>query len=183
MANWLRTLRRWLRKWRKRKSTPPRIIKRWYTKYGAVLQIERKTPGARATLRIVKPQECDFLLVLDYLCELQGDIVGEFDGTIITLRSRYNAAIVQTHRFAVFCIAPSGVSRLVNAWDVDLEGISTSSARATLSAGRALLQLALASLREKELSNFDWTGILEEKIRVELGSPNHRINVTLFEKL
>lgn len=183
MANWLRILRRWLRKWRKPKSKSPRIIKRWYTKYGAILQIERSTPGARATLRIVKPQSPDYLLVLDYLCELQGDFIGEFNGTAITLRSRFNATITQTHRFAIFAIASSGVSRLVNAWDVDLEGFSAGPARVRLSAGRALLQLAFAGLREKELSNFDWVGILEEKIRVELGSPSHRINATLFEKL
>jgi|GEM_PF-6170799 hypothetical protein len=185
VEKWLRRLRKWIWWWRKReKPKPLRIIKRWYTRRGAILQVERNTPGARATLRIVKPGRQDYLLILDELCQLQADFIGEVNGTTITLRARPYPGILQNYRFAVFSINSSGASRLAGAWDLDLEGFNLKSSTVSrVAPTRALLQLAFSTLQSSDLDLFDWVGILEEKIRLELGNPNHRVNASELNSL
>ncbi|MHC5825351.1 MAG: hypothetical protein ACYT04_58255, partial [Nostoc sp.] len=91
MATWLQELQRWIRRLfqppKKRRPTP-KIIKAKYGKYCAVLRLERNTPGECSTYRITSLYgECDYLLTLDYLPDLLGDVVGKFEGTVIKLGS------------------------------------------------------------------------------------------------
>lgn len=169
---WLRVLRRWWKRLHHNKPKHPRILKRWYTKHGAILQLERETRGARATLRAVRSTGQQYLLTLDYLREIQGDYIGEFGSTPIYLRARVSPVRAQTHRFGVFKILASGNSRCLGAWDVDLEGYATG-IRSQTAPGRALLQTAQDYLKYGE--QIDWLGTLEEKARVELGSPYHNL--------
>lgn len=167
---WLKILKRW---WKRHHIRPqhPKILKRWYFKKGAILQLERFTPGAKTTLRIIPTTGQQYLLTLDYLQEIEGDYLGEFDGAAILLRENTSSGRTQTHRFGIFKILPSGGNRLINAWDIDLEGYANG-IRSQTAPGRALLQVAISQLKYEQI---DWLGTLEEKTRVELGAPYHNL--------
>ena len=167
---WLKILKRWWKR-RRTKTKHPKILKRWYFKQGAILQIERSTPGARTTLRIIPTTGRQYLLTLDYLREFEGDYIGEFDGAAILLREHTSST--QTHRFGIFTLLANGNTHCVGAWDVDLEGYANG-IRTQTAPGRTLLQTAISYLKYGE--QIDWVGTLEEKARIELGAPYHQLN-------
>jgi len=189
---WLTRLRRWIRKLFRpasKQRTSPTIIKRWYGANCAVLRLERNTQGAVATYRIIPKQSSpDYLLTLDYLPELQAEMVGEFGGTAFRLRPLpypHNAAL--THRFAVWEIYPNSSNRAIGVWDVDLQGATGNWSLRELAPKRAILGVALRPLQItnssktpdmtwlSQVDRLNWLGLLEEKIRQELSNPRHSI--------
>ena len=189
-ATWLTKLQRWIKqlfKGKKKRRSSPKIIKRWYGKYCAVLRIERTTPGGLSTYRITSIHgECDFLITLDYLPDLQAEMSGEFNGTSFRLRShdnQYNSAL--THRFAVWRVWRNGGSAPIGVWDVDLEGFTQSFALRQLAPRRAVAGVALAPLSlihiknntllswQNQMEYIDWLLLLQE--RMELVIPHHNL--------
>jgi hypothetical protein len=190
-VDWLTRLRRWIKKifrGTKRHIHHPTIIKRWYGANCAVLRLERQTQGAVATYRIIPRRGgFDYLLTLDYLPELQAELVGVYDGTPIKIRwyeHPRNDAVA--HRFAVWEIYPNGNSHALGVWDVDMEG-SAGGALKELAPKRAILGVALRSLQivnssktpdmswQAQMARIDWLGLLSERIRQELSNPSHNI--------
>ncbi|MEH2393868.1 MAG: hypothetical protein V7K21_20115 [Nostoc sp.] len=188
---WLQQLQRWIRqlfKPKKKRRTSPKIIKRWYGKYCAILRIERTTPGGLATYRITSPHgSCDYLVTLDYLPDLHGEVFGKFQGTTIKIRANSSP---HTHRFAVWRVFPNGNSTPINVWDVDLEGFTQSFAMRELAprracAGVASLALLVVHENENPLLNWqsqmeciNWLFFLEKRIREELSNPNHNLKAS-----
>ncbi|MEH2033385.1 MAG: hypothetical protein V7K67_27820 [Nostoc sp.] len=189
---WIEKLQRWIArlfKGKKKRRSSPKIIKRWYGKHCAVLRIERKTPGGLSTYRITSIYgECDYLLTLDYLPDLQAEMAGEFNGTPFRLRSHshpYNSAL--THRFAVWRVFRNGSSTPIGIWDCDLEGFTQSFAQRQLAPRRAVAGVALAPLSlihipknpklswQNQMEHIDWLLLLEQRIRGELVIPNHNL--------
>ncbi|MBD2441585.1 hypothetical protein [Nostoc sp. FACHB-110] len=190
MVKWLEQLRRWIKRLFRqpqKRSSYPRIIKRWDRNNTAVLRIERNTPGEVATYRITSLYgSYDFLLTLDYLPELHAELVGEFDGTTIRLGRFDHPSNPATHRFAVWCVWHNGYSRPIGIWDCDLQGYARSALR-EIAPKRAVFGVALRALQvihstktpamswQSQMERMDWLGLLEERIRGELSSPNHNL--------
>ena len=189
---WIEKLQRWISrlfKGKKKRRSSPKIIKRWYGKYCAILRIERKIPGGLSTYRITSIHgDCDYLLTLDYLPELQAELVAEFNGTPFRLRSHshpYNSVL--THRFAVWRVFRNGSSTPIGIWDCDLEGFTQSFAQRQLAPRRAVAGVALAPLSlihiksnpklswQNQIEHIDWLLLLEQRIRGELSNPNHNL--------
>jgi hypothetical protein len=192
VATWLSQLQRWIAKLfqpHKKRRTSAKIIRRWYGKYCAVLRIERKTPGGLSTYRITSIYgECDYLITLDYLPDLQAEMAGEFNGTSFRLRShdnQHNSAL--THRFAVWRVFPNGTSNPVGVWDCDLEGFTQNFALRQLAPRRAVAEVAslarfiIHSSEDPHLSwqsqmeCINWLFFLEKRIREELSNPTHNL--------
>ncbi|WP_414755582.1 hypothetical protein [Anabaena sp. CCY 9910] len=184
---WISRLRRWIKRLFRGKTKhrrTPRIIKRWDGKHCAVLQVERNTPAERATYRIASERgDCDYLLLLDNLRELQTELVGQFGGTTFKLSYIPNPRILHlTHRFSVWRVYRNGTSNPVGIWDCDLQGFSSYE----LPAQRATLGVALRCLKiihssktpdsswQSQCDRMNWLGLLEEKIKGELGV-NHNL--------
>lgn len=188
---WIARLRRWIRKLfsKPRRSSAPTILKRWYGTNCAVLRIARNTPGGIATYRIMPLRgDYDFLLTLDYLPELQAELVGEYNGTPFHLRHLYNPHNPGlTHRFAVWRIWRNGSSDAIGIWDCDLQGFTSSFALRELAPKRAVAGVALRSLQiihstkspdmswQSQMERMDWLGLLGDRIRGELSNPNHNL--------
>ncbi|MFK0731386.1 MAG: hypothetical protein ACFKPT_02755 [Gloeotrichia echinulata GP01] len=194
---WIEKLQRWITqlfKGKKKRRTSPKIIKRWYGKYCAVLRIERNTPGGLSTYRITSIHgECDYLITLDYLPELLAEMAGEFNGTSFRLRShdnKYNSAL--THRFAVWRIFRNGDSSPVGIWDCDLQGFIQSFALRELAPRRAVAGVALAPLSlihisnnpklswQNQMEHIDWLLLLERRIKGELSNPHHNLKAYMI---
>ncbi len=191
MVGWLQQLRRWIRRLfrpTKKHASAPTILKRWYGKYCAVLRLERTTPGAIATYRITSVNGNDYLITLDYLPDLYGEVLGEYNGEIIKLGSVDYQNYPTTHRFAVFCIRHNGTSLPIGIWDVDLQGGYTKSyALRELAPKRAVAGVALQTLQitgstktpamtwQAQMERMDWLGLLTERIRGELSNPTHNL--------
>lgn len=188
-VEWLEQLQRWilrfLRPKRKRRASPT-ILKRWYGKHCAVLRLERTTPGAIASYRVTSLHGIDYLITLDYLPDLHGEVVGQFEGIAIKLGSLSYPNHPATHRFAVFGLGSNGSSHAIGVWDCDLQGFAPYSLR-ELAPRRAVAGVALRCLKisnsdktpalswESQMQRMDWLGLLEEKIRGELSNPNHSL--------
>ncbi|MBH8566743.1 hypothetical protein I8748_32105 [Nostoc sp. CENA67] len=191
---WLRQLQRWIRRLftKSRKQHAPTILKRWYGKNCAVLRLERTTAGGIATYRVVSIYGRDYLITLDYLPDLHGEVVGEFNGIIIKLGSLDYPSNPATHRFAVFRLGSNGSSCPVGVWDVDLEGFTPKYSLRELAPRRAVAGVALQCLKipnssktpslswESQMGRVDWLGLLEEKIRAELSNPNHSLRACVI---
>lgn len=195
---WFTRLRRWIKKLFRHTSKErryPTILKRWYGADCAVLRLERATQGAIATYRIIPRQgSFEYLLTLDYLPELQAEMVGEFGGTAFLLRPHddpHNDAV--THRFAVWEIYSTN-TRAIGIWDVDLQGLGGSWSLRELAPKRAILGVALRPLQiltshktpdmtwASQMSRVGWLGLLEERIKQELNNPHHSIKAcTILE--
>ena len=180
MQNWFSQIQKWLaRLFRKKRKYRSQIIKRIPNKAQdcSVLQLERDTPGAIATYRIVsKYSSRPYLLTLDLLTSVNSDVVGEFHGVRFRLHSpAYSRISAPTHRFAVFEIGITGAAVPLHVWDVDLQG-SASSVRGEMAATRAIFATALFPLLitdpltwEWQMQNIDWLELLQQNIRAELG--------------
>lgn len=198
MYDWLEQLRRWIKRLfrgKKPKRSHPTILKRWYGAYCAVLRLERNTPGAVGTYRIIpKSGTPDYLLTLDYLPELQAELVGKFNGTAFRLRPLnhpHNHAL--THRFAVWEVYPNSNTFPIGIWDVDLEGYAASTL-AMLAPKRAICGVALRPLQiidstktidmswASQMTRVNWLGLLEEKIRGELSNANHNLKAYAIQE-
>ncbi|MEH2201223.1 hypothetical protein [Nostoc sp.] len=196
-TTWLTKLQQWIKqlfKPKKKRRTTPKIIKRWYGKHCAVLRIERTTPGGLSTYRITSIYgDCDYLITLDYLPDLQAEMAGEFNGTAFRLRSHsdpYNSAL--THRFAVWRVFRNGDSTPVGIWDVNLEGFTQSFALRQLAPRRAVAGVALASLSlihiknnpklswQNQMEYIDWLLLLEQRIKGELSNPHHNLKACVI---
>ncbi|MBD2437354.1 hypothetical protein [Nostoc sp. FACHB-110] len=188
---WLEQLQRWIRRLfqpkRKRRAAPT-ILKRWYGQNCAVLRLERNTPGGIATYRITSIHGvCDYLITLDYLPDLHGEVVGEYDGTPIKLGSLDYKNYPASHRFAVFRLGRDGSSHPIGIWDVDLQGYGKSYALSELAPSRAVAGVALRCLQiinsdktpslswQSQMDRMDWLGLLSDRIRQELSNPNHNL--------
>ncbi|MCC5644757.1 hypothetical protein LC607_17790 [Nostoc sp. CHAB 5824] len=194
METWFTELQRWIVRLfqsKKKRRISPKIIKRWYGKHCAVLRIERTTPGGLSTYRITSTYgECDYLVTLDYLPDLQAEMAGEFNGTSFRLRShdnQYNSAL--THRFAVWRVFRNGDSSPVGVWDCDLQGFTQSFALSELEPRRAVAGVALLPLSiihskknpwQSRMERVDWLSYLEERIREELSNPNHNLKTCII---
>lgn len=195
---WFTRLRRWIKRLFRQQSKQrqsPTIIKRWDGVNCSILRLERKTQGAIATYRIV-PREGTIhrLLTLDYLPELQAEMVGEFNGTTFRLRPHYDPHNdVVTHRFAVWEIYPTN-TRAIGIWDVDLQGLGGNWSLRELAPKRAILGVALRPLQvinshktpdmswASQMARIDWLGLLEERAREELNNPHHSLKAcTILE--
>jgi hypothetical protein len=191
-VDWFSELQRWIKqlfKPKKKRRTTPKIIKRWYGEYCAVLRIERTTPGGLSTYRITSIHgECDYLITLDYLPDLLAEMAGEFNGTAFRLRSHdhlYNASL--THRFAVWRVFPNGSSNPIGVWDVDLEGFTQNfnlrqlAPRQAVAEVASLARLIIHSSEDPHLSwqaqmeCVNWLFFLEKRIREELSNPTHNL--------
>lgn len=190
-VEWLERLQRWIRRLfqpKRKHRTAPTILKRWYGKNCAVLRLERKTPGGVATYRITSLYgSFDYLITLDYLPDLHGEVVGEFQGAILKLGSLDYPSHPASHRFAVFRVARIGTSSPIGIWDVDLQGFTSSHALRELAPSRAVAGVALRCLQianssktpamtwDAQMSRMDWLGLLGDRIRGELSNPNHNL--------
>lgn len=190
---WLQKLQSWishlLQPHKKKYCKTPKLIKRWDGKHCAVLRIERTTPGGLSTYRITSRYgDCDYLVTLDYLPDLYGELLGKFEGIPIKIAAD---TYPLTHRFAVWRVLPNGESSVIGVWDIDLEGITNSFNLRQLAPRRAVAGVALNPLslihssRNIELSwhnqmeRLDWLGLLEKRIRGELQNPVHNLKATI----
>jgi hypothetical protein len=152
------------------------------------LRLERSSQGAIATYRITSIHgSCDYLITLDYLPDLYGEVVGEYQGTIIRLGSLDYPSHPATHRFAIFCLRHDGSSIPIAIWDVDLQGYTKSYSLREIAPSRAVAGVALCCLQiinsnktpamtwEAQMQRMDWLGLLQEKIRGELSNANHNL--------
>lgn len=187
-TSWLGRLQRWIGKLfqpKRKRRTAPRILKRWYGQHCAILRLERSIRGGISTYRIVPLQGgVDYLITLDYLPDLHGEVLGEFQGTIIELPADSSP---HTHRFAVWQVFLNGASNPIGVWDVDLEGFTQNFALRELAPRRAVAGVALKPLSllvskknlalswQNQMERFDWLGLLEDRIRGELSNPNHNL--------
>lgn len=186
---WLSQIQRWLKKLfrRKTKALRPQILKRVQGENCAVLRIERDTPSAIDTHRIVSIHlDYDILLTLDILSSINEDILGNFHGTSFRLRSSVGSrSSALTHRYAIFKILRNSRTIPVNIWDVDLQG-STGGILAAIAPTRAIAGVALLPILiphnppvqtwRSQVERIDWLGALKLRIREELGNPRHQLN-------
>jgi hypothetical protein len=180
VQNWFSQIQKWFaRLFRKKRKYRSQIIKCIPNKTQdcSVLQLERDTPGAIATYRIVSKYSVRaYLLTLDLLTSVNSDMVGQFNGVAFRLHSSaYSRISAPTHRFAVFEIRTTGDAIPLHIWDVDLQG-SASSIRGEMAATRAIAATALFPLLitdpltwEWQMQNIDWLELLRQNIRAELG--------------
>lgn len=182
--NWIEQLFRWIEKlfWEKEKKCyTPAILNEQRGKYCTVYQIERSTPGAVATYRIVSTYgDRDYLLTLDYLPDVHGEIVGG-----IKLGSYDYKSHPCTHRFGVFALLRNGAKQPVGVWDVDLQGFGQNYNLAQIAPWRAFTGVAWRSLQlehddktpssswDAQMREMLWLGVLEQRIRLELGNQKH----------
>jgi hypothetical protein len=195
---WLSQLKRWIKRLfkSKKKRQTTKIIQSWNNKYCIVHQIERDVPGAVATYRINKLGELNYLITLDYLSQLQKDLeLGS------QLSYQYNTSfrvrdtsgrqghrtLKQTHRFAVFRIWHNDKLDCINAWDVDLCGISARSSIQELAPRQAVKYVVLSVLGifhdpnlplswQFQIEDIDWLFLLRNRIREELSNPRHNLH-------
>ena len=194
---WLEKIKRWVRRLtekKKKRYTSNPILKRWdsQTKDCAVLQLERNVPGAIATYRIIsKYGDCDYLITLDYLPDVQAQLKLEKQLSIkfsTSFRVRQSSPFnPRTHRFGIFQIFPNGKTCPVEVWDVNLEGNFTSFALSKSAPLRAIRYVALQSLVivhapqislswQFQIEEMDWIRLLEYRMKGELLNPKHNLN-------
>jgi hypothetical protein len=188
---WFDKIRRWIRRFfrpKKKRRPYPRILQRWDRDFTVVLQLERDTPGGIATYRITSLYgDCDYLVTLDYLPDLHGELVGEFDGIPIRMGHLDYPSNPATHRFAVFHLGRNGRGHPIGIWDVDLQGFCQNPSLRELAPKRAIRGVALRSLQithstktpdmtwQSQMNRMNWLGSLKERICGELSNPNHNL--------
>ncbi|WP_138503402.1 hypothetical protein [Nostoc sp. PA-18-2419] len=154
------------------------------------MRLERSIKGGISTYRIVPLQGgFDYLITLDYLPDLHGEVLGEFQGTIIEIPAN---TYPLTHRFAVWRVFPNGSSNPIGIWDVDLEGFCQNSSLRELAPRRAVAGVALVPLSliasfknpslswQNQMERVDWLGLLKQRIQGELQNPNHNLKACII---
>jgi hypothetical protein len=188
VATWFDSIIRWVQKklGRKRPSKRPRVIKRHYSNSCAILELQRGIPSSRATYRIIPVGEgCDYLVTLDSLQEIEGEMVGEFDNEAVFLRSHPHPT-GGTHRFAFWRIRRNGGStHCVGCWDMDLEFQGGSLAASTLAPKRIvdtavlrLLKLDTAQGLGEKIEEIDWVRLIANIAKQY--APHHHVNAQVI---